>query len=314
MSKDLYKNTLRGRNCHLIKLGDDNMRYRTLGRTGLKVSILSFGGIMLDQLSQEKANETVARAIESEVNLFDVGPTYGSSQEKLGTALETFREDVILSCKTEPDKTASEVREDIEESLNLLKTDYFDVYQLHEVTDEKSLNSSLKKGGALEAIIEAKNEGIINYIGFSAHSEWAALKLMQEFDFDTIMFPVNWNYWYNQNQGEKAIKEARKTEKGILAIKALAHRQWNSEEQKKGYNTWYKPIFDNEELAELALRFTLTKDIDTAVSPGDLRMLDLGLKIVEKFSNRSFELSGAEVDRLKKYAETQGGKLYPIPK
>ena len=176
------------------------MNYKTLGRTGLKVSILSFGSIMLDQLSQEKANEIVARAIESEVNLFDVGPTYGSSQKKLGTALESYRKDVFLTCKTEPDKTASEVREDIENSLNLLKTDYFDVYQLHEVTDEKSLNSSLKKGGALEAIIEAKDEGIINYIGFSAHSEWAALKLMQEFDFDTIMFPVNWNYWYNQNQ------------------------------------------------------------------------------------------------------------------
>ena len=290
------------------------MNYRILGRTGLKVSILSFGGIMLDHLSQEEANKTVTKAIESGVNLFDVGPTYGSSQKKLGKAIEPYRKDVILTCKTEPDKTASEVRKDIENSLNLLKTDYFDVYQLHEVTDEDSLNSSLKKGGALEAIIEARNEGIINYIGYSAHRELEALKLMQEFDFDTVMVPVNWNYWYNQNQWEKVIKEARKTEKGILAIKALAHRRWNSDEQKHGYNTWYKPLFDNDELAELALRFTLSKDIDTALSPGDPRMLDLGLKIIEKYENSSFELSNSEEARLKKYTETDGGKLYPIPK
>ncbi|MFW6282376.1 MAG: aldo/keto reductase [bacterium] len=289
------------------------MDYRILGRTGLKVSILSFGGIMLDQVSQEKANKTVAKAIESGVNLFDVGPTYGTSQKKLGKALESYRKDVILTCKTEPEQTASEVRADIENSLDLLKTNYFDIYQLHEVTDEKSLNSSLKKNGALEAIIKAKEEGIIKYIGFSAHSEWAALKLMEEFDFDTIMVPINWNYWY-QNQWEKVIKEARKTKKGILAIKALAQRQWNPNEQKEGYNTWYKPIFDNVELAELALRFTLSKDIDTAISPGDTRMLDLGLKIIKEYSNRSFELSDTEVDRLKKYIKTHGGKLYPIPK
>lgn len=290
------------------------MNYRILGRTGLKVSILSFGGIMLDHLSQEEANKTVSKAIDSGVKLFDVGPTYGTSQKKLGKAIESYREDVILTCKTEPDKTASEVRKDIENSLNLLKTDYLDVYQLHEVTDEDSLNSSLKKGGALEAIIEARDEGIINYIGFSAHRELEALKLMQEFDFDTIMVPINWNYWYKQNQWEKVIKEARKTEKGILAIKALAHRRWKSGEQKHGYNTWYKPIFDNDELAELALRFTLSKDIDTALSPGDPRMLDLGLKIINEYENSSFELSNSEEAQLKKYIKTDGGKLYPIPK
>ncbi|MFO7815550.1 MAG: aldo/keto reductase [Halanaerobiales bacterium] len=288
------------------------MKYKVLGRTNLEVSVIGFGGIMVNNKKQDKVNEMVAEAIDRGVNLFDVGPTYGDAQNKLGPALKPYRDNVVLACKTEPENTKDEVRADIENSLKVLQTDYFDVYQLHEVTDQKALNQALGTGGALEAIIEAQNEGLVKYIGFSAHSEWAALELMNSFDFDTVMFPINWNYWFNENQGPKVIEKARETNKGILAIKALAQRRWRENEEKHNYDTWYKPIFDHDELAKLALRFTLSQDIDTAISPGDIRMLNKGLNIIEE-NKDNLELTASELKQLKEYVDIYGGQLYPIP-
>ncbi|HKL75369.1 MAG TPA: aldo/keto reductase [Halanaerobiales bacterium] len=288
------------------------MKYRNLGRTGLEVSVIAFGGIMLNNTKQCKADKIVAEAIEKGVNLFDVGPTYGNAQNILGPALEPYRDNVVLTCKTEPDKSKEEVKEDIKKSLELLKTDYFDVYQLHEVTDYSAVGKALAPGGPLEAIKEAKDEGLIKNIGFSAHSEWAAIHLMKAFDFDTVMFPINWNYWYNEKQGKTVIEKAKETDKGIMAIKALAHRQWNDGENRNDFDTWYKPLYDNKELAELALKFTLSQDVDTAVSPGSLRMFKKALNIIE--NNENFlELTESELNKLKDYAENDSGRLYPIP-
>ena len=97
-----------------------------------------------------------------------------------------------------------------------------------------------------------------------------------------------------------------------MAIKALAHRQWNDGENRNDFDTWYKPLYDNKELAELALKFTLSQDVDTAVSPGSLRMFKKALNIIE--NNENFlELTESELNKLKDYAENDGGKLYPIP-
>jgi predicted aldo/keto reductase-like oxidoreductase len=287
------------------------MEYRKLGRTGLDISIISFGGVMARRMEQEEVNKAVSEAIDRGVNLFDVGPTYGDAQNKLGPAIEKYREQIILTCKTEPDKNKGEARADLENSLKLLKTDFFDVYQLHEVTDMDSLKKAIDPGGALEAILEAKEEGLVKYIGFSAHSEEYALKLMELYDFDTVMFPVNWNYWINYHQGETVIKKARETNKGILAIKALAQRRWKDNEERVGYKTWYKPLFDNEELAELALKFTLSQDVDTAVCPGDKRMLYRSIDLVEAYKG-SYVLSNNEKERLEEFADLYGGQLYPV--
>jgi predicted aldo/keto reductase-like oxidoreductase len=288
------------------------MKFRKLGKTALNVSEITFGGIMLMDTPQKEADQIVETAVKKGINFFDVGPTYGNAQNILGPALKPFRNKVYLANKTEPGQTKEQVRRDMEESLELLETDYFDLYQLHEVTDEEALNSALGDGGALEAIIEAKEEGLVKNIGFSAHKEWAALKLIKSYDFDTVMFPINWNYWFNYNQGPEVIKKAREKEMGIIAIKAMAQRQWQDGRQDN-YNTWYKPIYDNDHLAELALKFTLSQDVDTAVSPGDRRMLDLALKIYDK-NNEKLKISEAELEELKGFLESHGGKLYPIPK
>lgn len=287
------------------------MRYRKLGKTGLKVSELAFGGIMLMDNEREQAEQIVAESIEEGINFFDVGPTYGNAQQVLGSVLSPYRKQIILANKTEPGQNKKQVRNDIENSLKLLKTDYFDLYQLHEVTDRESLNKALSPGGALEAIQEAQQEGLIKNIGFSAHQEWAALQLMDSYDFATVMFPINWNYWLSYQQGAEVIKKAQLKEMGIIAIKSLAQRRWQ-EGKKEDYHTWYKPIYDNRELAELALKFTLSQPVATAVSPGDIRMLRLALALYEK-NQTELQISQSELEQLKKMINDYGGQLYPIP-
>ncbi|MFP4021580.1 MAG: aldo/keto reductase [Halanaerobium sp.] len=278
----------------------------------MNVSEISFGGIMLMDTPQDQADKIVENAVKNGINFFDVGPTYGNAQNILGPALKPYRDKVYLANKTEPGQSKEQVRRDMEKSLELLETDYFDLYQLHEVTDKEALNSALDSGGALEAVIEAKEEGLVKNIGFSAHKEWAALKLINSFDFDTVMFPVNWNYWFNYDQGPDVIQKARENEMGIIAIKALAQKQWENGRQNN-YNTWYKPIYDNQRLAELALKFTLSQDVDTAVSPGDIRMLNLALDLYQK-NDEKMQISEDELDELKDFLDSHGGKLYPIPK
>jgi predicted aldo/keto reductase-like oxidoreductase len=126
------------------------------------------------------------------------------------------------------------------------------------------------------------------------------------------MFPINWNYWFNYDQGPEVIKKAREKEMGIIAIKALAQKQWESGRQDN-YNTWYKPIYDNRGLAELALKFTLSQNMDTAVTPGDSRMLDLALEIYQE-NEEKMQISESELKELKSFLDSHGGKLYPIPK
>lgn len=137
---------------------------------------------------------------------------------------------------------------------------------------------ALGPDGALGAFREAKDEGLIRFIGFSAHNEEAALRLMERFDFDTVLFPINWAYWLTGRRGEEVLRWAGGRNMGRIAMKALARRPWRDGEEKAKADfskCWYRPIYDDPEMASLALRFTLSRDVHVALSPGDVRMLRL---------------------------------------
>ncbi|NLX99935.1 MAG: aldo/keto reductase, partial [Rhodopirellula sp.] len=173
------------------------MLYHPLGKTGISASAVTFGGIINTDEPQEHANRFVARAIDAGVNYFDVAPTYGDAEERLGPALAPYRRDVFLACKTE-ERSAEGAREKLEASLRKLKTDYFDVYQLHALTTDDDLDRAFGPGGAMEVVLKAKRDGIIRNVGFSAHNEDAALRALAMYDFDTVLFPLNWALGINR--------------------------------------------------------------------------------------------------------------------
>ena len=182
---------------------------RTLGRTGHKLSLLGFGGLVLKNSTPAQAAEWVGEAFEAGVNYFDVAPSYGNSEERLGPALEPYRREVFLACKTTQRKRA-EAAAELDRSLSRLRTDYFDLYQLHAVTKLEDVETILRPGGAMEAFEAARQAGKIRLIGFSAHSVEAALALMERYEFDTILFPVNYATWHAGSFGPQVLETARK--------------------------------------------------------------------------------------------------------
>jgi len=244
---------------------------RPLGRTGERLSIVGFGGIVVKDESQESANELVAQAVERDVNYFDVAPAYGDAEERLGPALEPYRDQVFLACKTERrDRAGAEA--ELHRSLERLRTDRLDLYQFHAVTKMADVDRILGEGGAMEAFLAAREDGLIRFIGFSAHSEQAALALLDRFEFDTVLYPINWGCWYAGNFGPAVIAKAEAQGIGILGLKALALQQRQPGKAVEWPKCWYEPVSDPEQAA-LGLRFTLSRPVTAAVSPSHAELL-----------------------------------------
>lgn len=254
---------------------------RSLGKTGEKLSMIGFGGIVVDKATSAEAEARVKEAIDHGINYFDVAPSYGNAEEMLGPALEPYRKDVFLACKTGERKKEG-ARKELEQSLKYLKTDHFDLYQLHAVTDLEEVETIFSKGGAMETFLEAKKEGKVRFLGFSAHSVEAAMALMDRFDFDTILFPFNYAAWYSGNFGPQVMERANKNGMGILALKSMAWRRWEEGEEKTISKTWYKPHTDPEE-ANKGLRFTLSHPVTAAIPPGHEDLFTMALKLAKDF-------------------------------
>ena len=254
---------------------------RSLGKTGEKLSTIGFGGIVVDKATSEEAASRVKEAIDRGINYFDVAPSYGNAEEMLGPALKPYRKDVFLACKTGERKKEG-ARRELEQSLKYLETDHFDLYQFHAVTSLEDVETIFGPGGAMETFLEAREEGKIRYIGFSAHSVEAALALIDGFEFDTILFPFNFATWYAGNFGPQVMARAKEKEMGILALKAMAWRPWEEGEVRSNEKTWYKPLPNREE-AKKGLRFTLSHPVTAAIPPGHEDLFSLALDLAEDF-------------------------------
>lgn len=258
-----------------------NVEKRSLGRTGMMLSMIGFGGIVVKDAKPEDASVLVKLAIDSGINYFDVAPSYGDAEIKLGPALEPYRKNVFLACKTTK-RTKDESRAELEQSLQHLRTDHFDLYQLHAVTTIEDVNTIFGPNGAIETFQEARKEGKVRFLGFSAHSVEAAMALMDRFDFDTILFPVNFATWNAGNFGPQVLARAQEKKMGILALKAMAKGPWPQGADRSKYSKcWYEPLSAQED-ALMGLRFTLSHPVTAAIPPGEAELFKLALTLSDK--------------------------------
>jgi len=272
---------------------------REYGRMGRMLSVIGFGGIVVRDLEQKDANRVVADAVARGVNYFDVSPDYGDAELKLGPALEPFRDECFLASKTSK-RTAEEAEAELEESLRRLRTDHLDLYQLHALTDvAKDVDVAFAAGGAIEVLDRARREGRVLHVGFSAHDEEAALEAMDRYDFDSVLFPINYACWIRGGFGPSVVEAAREKGLTILALKALARGKWQHGDalRPKYRRCWYRPIIDRR-FAGLALRFSLAQAVTAAVSPGEEAMLNLALDLCANLAPPT----AAEVAELKALA------------
>lgn len=280
---------------------------RSLGRTGEMLSIIGFGGIVVRDATPDQASKAVKAAIDRGINYFDVAPSYGDAEVKLGPALEPYRKDVFLACKT-GERTKDKARTELEKSLKNLRTDHFDLYQLHAVTSMKDVDTIFAPGGAIETFNEAKKEGKVRFLGFSAHSVEAAMALMERFDFDTILFPVNYTTWNAGNFGPQVLARANEKKMGILALKAMARGPWTEGADRSKYpKCWYEPLTTEEDI-RMGLRFTLSHPVTAAVPPGEEELFMRALNVADRLQ----PLSKDEVQSVKEKG-LKGKPLFTFP-
>src|ERR1700735_2589135 len=257
---------------------------RALGKTGEHLSIIGFGGIVVMSEDTGHSNNIVAEAVDRGVNYFDVAPSYGNAQERLGPALAPYRKNCFLACKTEG-RSKDDSRKQLDESLRLLKTDHVDLYQFHALTKMAELDKVLGPGGAMETMEAAKKEGKIRFIGFSVHSAETAVAAMDRYNFDTVLFPVNWVLFTQAGFGPQILKRAQEKQMGILALKGMAKTVWSAD-QKQNHpqpKCWYQPApFPDE--ASLGLRWTLGHPVTAALPPGDERYFRLAMDVARNYT------------------------------
>ena len=191
------------------------MRSARLGKTGLEVSELGFGGIPITRLDLAEAVALVKYSLDRGISFFDTAYVYGDSEAKMGAALQGVRDQVVLATKTLV-RDAAGARAQLEESLRRLRTDHIDLYQLHNLSNDEALDQALKPGGAYEAAVKARDEGKIRHIGFTAHNLDIAEKACRTNLFATVQVPFN---LIEHDPDQKLFPLAREKDMGIIAMK-----------------------------------------------------------------------------------------------
>lgn len=258
------------------------MEYRVLGGTGFKASVLALGGCGVGWVDQETADKAVEYVLNRGVNVVDVAPTYGEAEVRLRNWIVKFRNVLFLAEKTQK-RSKREAWGELKTSMGRLGVESFDLYQMHAVADFEDLNRALAEDGAIEAFKEARDTGLIKFIGLTTHDVRVALKAVELFDFDTIMIPIGLFSLVNstpRSDFRQVLKVARDRGIGIIAIKAIARRPWKGEHR---YGTWYEPLED-QEMIDLAVWFTLSQEAVVTYSlPCDIRLWPKVLNAADRF-------------------------------
>ncbi len=198
--------------------------YRVLGGTGIKVSVLGFGGIPIRTLSLDEAVKVIRRAFEIGINFYDTARNYGDSEHKIGIALKNVRDQVYIATKT-ASRTYDNAMKDLETSLNELETDYIDLWQLHAVNNFETLEKVLSPNGALAALKDAKKEGKIRFIGITGHRMDVLVKAIETGEFDTVQFPFN---YLSIGAERELIPKAKELNIGMIVMKPIAGGELSS--------------------------------------------------------------------------------------
>jgi len=244
---------------------------RRLGRTGLNVSIVGFGGTWISQLSMDEAVKVVRWAFELGINYFDTAKLDGDSEQKIGTALQDVKDECIYATKT-ASRTKRESLADFKASLRRLKTDRLDLIQLHGIDDEKTLRTAIGSGGSLEMCKKARSEGLVDYIGITSHKPNVLIKAIETNEFDTVLVPLN---VVTRQALEELIPLAKELDIGVAIMKPLSAK--TSQIVTCLYNPSLSLLSDEPELKALlgqdtasmvrsALRFVLSQDISVVLT------------------------------------------------
>jgi aryl-alcohol dehydrogenase-like predicted oxidoreductase len=270
------------------------------GRTGHQSTRVIFGGAALSRVSQDVADRTLDVLLEHGVNHIDVAASYGDAELRVAPWLKRYPDRFFLATKT-GQRRANEAREELKRSLDRLGVDHVDLWQLHNLSDPIEWDTALSPGGVIDAAIEAREQGLIRFIGVTGHGAQIAAthrRSLQRFDFDSVLLPYNFvtlqsDYYRENFFGLKKTCEERNT--AVQTIKSLAYRPWMGRERTT--STWYEPLTEPEAM-ETALHWALGEPGIFVISSGDVNLLPRILDAAERFDDRAERPSEATMTQL----------------
>lgn len=277
------------------------------GRTGHLSTRTLFGAAAFYNVTQAEADQTMELLFQYGINHIDTAASYGDSEIRLGPWIEKHRHEFFLASKT-GERTYEKARAEIRRSLERLRTDHLDLIQLHAVIEDEELEQALGAGGALEAALEAREEGLVRFIGITSHTLHAPVihrKALERFDFDSVLLP--YNFMLMQNSQYRADFEAlericKERNVAMQLIKTAQRRPYG--DGPHTHATWYQP-FDDPKALTLAIHYALGREGAFINTAGDIHVLP---KILEAASR--FEKAPTDEEMLAMLKEQQAEPLW----
>ncbi len=262
------------------------MEKRRLGRTGHESTIVSMGTAAFGTRPQEMVDVAVEQMMAAGVNHIDIAPGYGQAMERMKPLLPGICDRVFLGCKTQG-RTYTQAWADIRDGMQRLGAEEYDLFQLHAITTMAELDGAMMKGGAIDALVEMREQGITKWLGITGHGPYVPkvhLEALKRFDFDTIMFPVCAAMFKNPEYREDAealLEYANAHDVGIQTIKMLARGGWGA--QEKDCTTWYDPHRKQADI-DTALNWLFSQPVHTAPSTGEVDLIPAILDAAERYT------------------------------
>jgi aryl-alcohol dehydrogenase-like predicted oxidoreductase len=261
------------------------------GRTGHQSSRTIFGAAALGTVTQDEADRTMELVLQHGINHIDTAASYGDSELRLGPWMPQIRKEIFLATKT-GERTRQAAYEQIQRSLERLQTDYVDLIQLHFLVDPEEWEIAMGPGGALEAVIQARDEGLARFIGVTGHGTTVAamhLRALEQFDFDSVLLPYSYPLMQNPQYAadfEALMARCAERDVAVQTIKAITRAPWGEREQTAA--TWYEPLRDQDAI-DLAVHWVLGRPGVFLNTVGDIHVLPLALDAAERFQRRPSE-------------------------
>jgi aryl-alcohol dehydrogenase-like predicted oxidoreductase len=268
------------------------------GSTGHDSSRIIFGAAALSAVSQDDADRTIELVIENGINHIDTAASYGDAEIRLGPWLKDHRHEVFLATKT-GQRTRQAAHDEIRRSLERMQVDSFDLIQLHNLVDQDEWNTVFAPGGALEAVIEARDEGLVRFIGVTGHGVNVAARhaaSLGQFAFDSVLLPYSYVMMQNpQYAADFGNLAAMCAERGVAmqTIKAITRRPW-PEGAVHETSTWYDPLRDQDGI-DKAVHWVLGNPQVFLNTVGDIHVLPLVLDAAHRFTERPNEMQMDEL-------------------
>jgi aryl-alcohol dehydrogenase-like predicted oxidoreductase len=268
------------------------------GRTGHDSTRVIFGAAALSEVSQDEADQTMELIRSHGINHLDTAASYGEAELRLGPWMETHRDEYFLATKT-GERTRAAAYEEIGRSLERLRTDRVDLIQLHNLVDEDEWRTAFAPGGALEAAVQARDEGLTRFIGVTGHGVTVAaqhLRSLAEFDFDSVLLP--YNFPMSRNASYLADFEAladvcRQRGVAMQTIKSITRAPWGDREPTAA--TWYEPLQEQGAI-DTAVGWVLGREGVFLNTVGDIHILPRVLDAAERFQGRPSDAEMSELE------------------